>query len=141
MKRVRGFTLIELVISIVILSTIAVTMIGLPAFISRTSAEGLSSTQSAIIANAYLQEILRQEFSGANNDIDAYNGRVDTGARDGSNNLISGLENYRVQIAVQRVSFGPGVNNVPANATRLVTITVTDPMGEWVRLSGLRTRR
>jgi prepilin-type N-terminal cleavage/methylation domain-containing protein len=141
MKRVRGFTLIELVIAIVILSMITVTMVGLLAFISRTSAESLTSTQSAIIANAYLQEILRQEFSGASDDIDAFNGRVDTGARDGSNNLIPGLENYRVQIAVQHLSFGPGTNNVPASATRLVTITVTDPMGEWVRLSGLRTRR
>ena len=138
MKRARGFTLIELVIAIVVLSTIGITMVGLLAFISRTSAEGLTSTQSAIIANAYLQEILSQEFSGSDDDIDGYDGRVDTGARDGAGNTISGLENYRVQIAVQHVSVLPGV---PASATRLVTVTVTDPMGDTVALSGVRAER
>jgi MSHA pilin protein MshD len=137
----RGFTLVELVIAIVIVSTTAVTLVGLLAFISKTSAEGMARTQSADIANAYLNEILRQEFSSGNDDIDNYNGDVDYGVRDGSGNIVAGLENYRVSIAVQNPTFGPGTHNVPGNRTRLVTVTVTDPLGESVRLSGIRTRR
>ncbi len=137
----RGFTLIELVIAIVIISTVAVTLVGLLAFISKTSAEGMTRTQSADIANAYLNEILRQEFSAGDDDIDDYDGDVDNGVRDGSGNLVEGFENYRVSISVRSQAFGPGTDNVPAARTRLVTVTVTDPLGETVRLSGIKTRR
>lgn len=139
MKRLSGgFTLIELIVSIVILSTIGLTIVGLLAFIGRTSAQSLSQTQSAIVANAYLQNILSKQFGGGTDEIEAYDGQAHKWPRDGSNTPIVGLHDYHVAISVEDVTFGSGSNSVPA---KLVTVTITDPMGDLVRLSGLRTER
>src|SRR5690606_19079683 len=69
----RGMTLIELVVAIVVISMAAGTIIGLLAFMSRSSAEGMARVQSAAIANAYLQDILRRDFD----TVDGFDGRVD----------------------------------------------------------------
>ena len=153
----RGATLIELVVAIVIISAAASTIVGLLAFMSRTSADALLQSQSTSIANAYLNEILSRPITDPNaptdagrdnaDDIDDYlnlAGNIvlpDALVRDRSGTLVAGLQNYRVQAVITQppVWNAPGINILPAQM-RLVTITVTDPMGEITVLRGLKTQ-
>jgi hypothetical protein len=134
-------TLIELVIAITLISMTAATIVGLLSFMSRGSAEGMVATQSAQIASAYLNRILAEDFRGTTDDITSYNGDVYSGAEDALGNPIVGLESYRVVVTVSRPPLSAGTDSVSGNDTRLVTITVTDPVGGITRLSGIRTRR
>lgn len=128
----RGMTLIELVVAIVVISMAAGTIVGLLAFMSRNSAEGMARVQSATIANAYLQDILRKSFD----DVDDFDGRVDDGALDAFGNPIAGFENYTVTIDVG----SSGIGNLSSADARVITVTVRDPLGELVRISGFKTR-
>ncbi len=128
----RGMTLIELVVAIVVISLAAGTIVGLLAFMSRSSAEGMARVQSAAIANAYLQDILRRDFD----DVDGFDGRVDSQALDAFDNPVAGFENYRVAIDVS----SSGIANLSSTDARIVTVTVTDPLGELVRISGFKAR-
>lgn len=128
----RGMTLIELVVAIVVISMAAGTIVGLLAFMSRSSAEGMARVQSAAIANAYLQDILRRDFDA----VDGFDGRVDDEALDAFGNAIAGFEDYTVAIDVSSSS----IADVSSADARVVTVTVTDPLGELVRISGFKTR-
>ncbi len=128
----HGMTLIELVIAIAVISMAAATIIGLLGFISRSSAAGMTRAQSTTVANAYLQDILRRSFD----DVDDFDGRIDHGVVDALGNTIAGLENYTVAIDVSSA----GIANLSSNDAHLVTVTVTDPLGESVVLSGFRAR-
>ena len=132
--RIRGFTLIETVIAIVILSTAGITIIGIMARMAESSAEGLARTQSLSIARSYIDNILEQ----ANfNDVDDFDGQVHDGVRDAFGNVIPELSNYRVAVVVQNVGF----DGISSSNSRFVRVTVTDPLGRQVLLSGYRTNR
>ena len=101
MRRAQsGVTLIELVIAIVVIATAAATLVGLLAYMSRNSAEGMSRAQSAAIANAYLNEVLRAQFDASEDDIDGYDGRIDVGARSALGTVPDELQSYTVAIDV-----------------------------------------
>ena len=127
-----GFTLIETVLAIVILSTAGITLIGVMASMAKTSAEGFASTQSVSIARSYIDNILEQSSFA---DVTDYHGQVHIGARDAYGNVIPELSNYRVAITAQNVGF----DSISSSSARLVTVTVTDPLGRQFVLSGFRT--
>jgi MSHA pilin protein MshD len=124
-QKSSGFTLIELVISIVILS------IGVTAFlvlINQTvsrSADPMILEQANAIAQSYLEEVMLNSFCDPNLDCDTvcisnactactvpegsrdlfddvcdYNGLNNNGARDQNNNPIPGLGNFNITINV-----------------------------------------
>lgn len=132
----KGFTLIETVIAIVILSTAGITLIGVLARMAQTSAEGLAHTQSIGIAASYLDHILSRPNL---NDIDDFDGEVHTGAEDAFGKAIPEFQDYSVEVDVRD---NVSLHDIGGSAdVRLVTITVTDPLGRRVVLSGFRTRR
>lgn len=135
----HGITLIELVIAIVVISMAISTLVGLLALISRGSAEGLARAQSASIANAYLNEIQGKEFSATEDELVDYDGVARTGILDALGRPIAGLEEYRVQIDVRNVALGTA-QATAAGDTYRITVEVTDPLGELVRISGFKTR-
>lgn len=142
----RGVTLVELIISIVIIS---VGLAGIIVVINRnvlSSADPMVQHQAVAIAEAYLEEILAKEFNdpdGTNvgetratfDNVADYNGLPDNVVRDQSGNAIAGLGQYTVtaQVVNQDLS-GTGA----ANAL-LVTVTVTGPGNINFVLSGYRT--
>jgi MSHA pilin protein MshD len=145
----RGGTLIELVLAIVIITATAGTIVGLLGAMSRSSADAMMQSQSASIANAYLNEILGQSFSdpdgtpdfGRNNtdDIDDYaraDVLPDTTVRDRDGNAVASLSSYSVAVFITQ----PGLNGIPNADTRLVRVEVTNPLNEITPLSGFRTR-
>ena len=129
-----GFTLVETVIAIVILSAAGITLIGVMARMAETSAEGLARTQAIAIARSSIDAIMAQPSF---DDIADFDGEEHSGARDAYGNVIPELSNYHVEVDVQSVNF----DGIGTGDARLVTVTVTDPLNRDVVLSGLRTRR
>jgi MSHA pilin protein MshD len=143
-------TLVELVISIVIIGIAAAALFSAMAAITGRSADPLLRQQSLAIAEAYLEEILLQPFldsggavcpappaSRASYDnVCDYDGLSDNGARDARGQAIAALASYRVQVAVTAQAWA----GLAAGDVLRVQVTVTDPAGQPLALDGFRTR-
>lgn len=144
-------TLVELVIAIVIVGIAAAALYTAMASITGRSADPMLRQQSLAIAEAYLEEILAQDFldptshdqcptppatgrAGYDNTCD-YAGLDDAGARGADGALIAGLQDYRVRVAVTPQAF----NGLTAAAALQVVVTVEAPDGQTLTLSGWRT--
>ena len=139
-RRSRGMTLIELVLAITVIAIAVTSVLGLLSSIAVRSASALTSSQSAAIASAYLDEALSKAYAPAANaagranfnDVGDYN-FTDVGARDANNNAIPNLNQYTVQVAAVPAALGA----IP-DAIR-VDVTVTAPTGVVTQLTGFRT--
>jgi MSHA pilin protein MshD len=143
-SRARGVTLIELVLSIVIVAIAASAVLGLLSFASKGSADAMVRNQAVAIAQAYLEEIRFKEFAangvessrGDFNDVSDYNGLSNTGAHDQFGNSIAGLEGYNVNVSVANSALG----SIAAGSAKRIDVTVQNPgAGVTVLLSGYRT--
>lgn len=147
-RSLHGATLVELLVSIVIVSIAASTILGVLAMTTSGSADPMIRHQAAAIAEAYLEEILLKPLNDPNgidgegaradfDDLDDYDGLSDAGARDQFGSPIAGLEDYNVTISVTPTAGLPAVP--PADAMR-VDVTVTHASDVNFVLSGYRTR-
>lgn len=108
----QGITLIELVMSMVI---IAIALTGVLTVMNTTvrhSADPLLLSQSIAIAESYLEEILLQQYSDPSpvasveasrnlfDNVADYDGLSDAGAHDQLGNPITGLESFNVSVSV-----------------------------------------
>ena len=133
MRSQAGTTLIELVISIVIVS-IAVSAVLMALFMSYgSSADPMIRHQAVAIAEAYLEEISLKDFDDPDgvdgeanrtlyDDVDDYNGLVDVGARDQFNAALTGLDDYTVTVAVTASSALP---SIASTDLFLISVTIT----------------
>lgn len=147
----RGMTLVELVLTIVILGIAAAAMFSAMAAITGRSADPMLRQQSLAIAEAYMEEITLQAFPastacaasnngagrGSFDDVCDYNGLFYSSQAFAPRSATSttplpGLSAYEVRVAV-----APAVLN-GVNALR-ITVTVTDPTGQQLLLDGYRT--
>jgi MSHA pilin protein MshD len=127
-------TLIELVISIVIIS---IGLVGVLLAFNRTistSADPMIQQQAISIGQAYIEEIIGKAYSdpdGAEtgetgrtdwDDVSDYNGLSDAGARSqiDPTTSIAGLARYNVTVAIATATLG----GAPA---KLITVTVSHP--------------
>ena len=144
-RTMRGFTLIELVLAIVVIG-IAVT--GILSVMNETtahSADPMIEHQEIAVAEAYMEEILSKSYSiqpeqgcpgnCANrpnfDDVRDYNGLTDSQAKNELGNPV-GLPNYSVSVAVAPALLG-GVSALQ------VDVTVTGPNSTSITLTGFRT--
>jgi type II secretory pathway pseudopilin PulG len=125
-----GTTLIELVVAITIIAMASATIVGLLAFMSRNSAEGMSAAQRASFANAYLTRTLGENFD----DVDSHVTAAGSPISDGLNIELPDLEGWEVRVEVSDTLL-----NGDATAKH-IRVTVTDPFGEWTVLSGIKTQ-
>jgi MSHA pilin protein MshD len=139
----RGVTLVELVVSIVVVAIAISAVLGTLTFASTSSADAMVRQQAVSIASAYLEEILLRSYAdpdgvdgesarAAFDDVDDYDGLSNTGAEDQLGTAIDGLDQYRVEVEVVQETIG-GVD-----ALR-VDVSVDPPSGPTVVLSGYRT--
>jgi MSHA pilin protein MshD len=140
-----GVTLIEVVVAIVIVAMAATAILGAMSSITMRGAETMVRQQAVAVAEAYLEEILLQPvaFPGGVvpttratfNDEDQYNGLSDVGAHDQFGNAITFLSGYNVSVAVTQTT---ALTGIAAAQARQINVTVTDPNGVTVRLTGYR---
>jgi MSHA pilin protein MshD len=143
--RQSGVTLIEVVVAIVIVAMAATAILGAMGSITMRGAETIVRQQAVAVAEAYLEEILLQPvaFPGgvvptnraSFNDEDQYNGLNDVGARDQFGNAITYLSGYTVSVAVSQTA---ALTGIAAAQARQINVTVTDPNGVAVQLTGYR---
>jgi len=143
-----GVTLVELLISIVIVAIAASAVLGALSSTSGSSADPMVRRQAVSIAEAYLEEILLKPFADPDgvdgeaarvdfDDVDDYNGVVDAGARDQFGNLIGKLGDYTVSVTVSASSALPAV---PLADALRVDVNVVWQTSINFTTSGYRTR-
>ena len=149
-KKQSGVTLIELVISIVILSIAVVGVLSALGTIGGRSADPMIREQSIAIAEAYLEEINLSQFAAVGScpavpgaggranysHICHYNGLADNGAVNQNGSAIVGLSNYRVAVAVSNSS---NLGGLASSVVLRIDVTVTGPTSESFSLSAYRT--
>lgn len=141
--RQRGFTLIELVIFIVVVSAGLAGILSVMNAVGKTSADPLVRKQSIALVDSILEEILLKSFNdpdGTNVDETGRTDWDDVADYHGKTNadfapLPTELASYVIGIAV--VDDTTTLDTVPA---KRVTVTVTHGnTGEVVRATGYRT--
>lgn len=147
-KPQRGVTLVELLVSIVIVSIAASGVLGVLSMTTAASADPMIRHQAAAIAEAYLEEIMLKPIADPDgidgeaaradyDDLDDYDGLADAGARDQFGVLIAGLADYNVVVSVAPSS---GLPSVPAADALRVDVVVSHTADINFVLSGYRTR-
>ncbi|MEM7563336.1 MAG: prepilin-type N-terminal cleavage/methylation domain-containing protein [Pseudomonadota bacterium] len=148
MYRQRAFTLIEILITIVVVSVAAAALLSVFSNFVSKSADPVIQQQATTIAEAYMEEIQLRAFTdpqggesgGAEagesratfDDVQDYNSLIDNNVRDQNNNLIAVLSDYTVTVSVT----GEVLNTV--NAQR-IEVTVDHPAVQAIVLTGYRT--
>ena len=149
-----GLSLIELIISIVIISIAITTIVATFSRVSLSSVDPMLQEQAIAVAEAYMEEITLKPFldpdtltvcpapEGARSNYDNvcdYNGLNDVGVRDQTGGApISGLEQFTVNVTVQNSA----LNGVPAASSLRIDIRVshTSQRGGTAFLTGYRTQ-
>lgn len=140
----HGVTLVELIISMLIISIALAGVLSVMNFTTGRSADPMLQHQAIAIAEAYMEEILLQGYENPDggyegsdrdkfDDVDDYNGLHDESATDQDGNAIDSLGNYVIDVTVEPKTLN-GVN------AKEITVTVShDAMGE-IDLIGYRTK-
>jgi len=145
-----GASLVELILFIVIISIALAGILLVMNNITRSSADTLIRKQALAVAESLLEEVALQDFisaSGVTNPVtpanrateyhivNDYNEFATTGIFSMTNEPITGLGSYNAAVAVVPVALG----SIAAGSAVQITVTVTDPQNNQVRVSGYRT--
>ena len=139
--RHSGFTLLEIITTVVVIAIAATALMSVFSSTIRTSADPVLQHQALAIAEAYMEEILLKDFTvGLGNtrptfdDVRDYNGLNDVGARDQGNNPIAGLTDYTISVTV----VNDGLNGIAAVDSLRIDIVVSRASIDDILLSGYR---
>lgn len=128
----NGVTLVELIISMVIISIAVTGVFTVMNYTVSHSADPLMKQQAIAIAEAYMEEILLQAYDDPNgsnvgetrasyDNVDDYRNLNDIGAHDQHGVAVGNLTEYKVGVAVDTVTI-TGITDV-----QQVTVTVSAP--------------
>lgn len=144
----QGISLVEVVISIVVLAAALGGIYGALANLSVSSVDPMLQKQGLAIAEAYMEEVLSKQMAdGACPAVPGGGGRADysyvchhagtdNGARNQNGNSIAGLEQYNVTVSVNDVA----LNGIAAGQAKQIRVAVThDSANINVQLTGYRT--
>jgi type II secretory pathway pseudopilin PulG len=157
-----GFSLIEAIVSTLIVGTVVVSSLYSSLSISRSYRKMAESSRASLLAESYMTEILRASYEdpvepilgpepdeGTTSridfdDVDDYHGRVESPPqlRGGESINKDNLENFTVAIEVLPTD----PKNVEAieksidSGLKRITVEVTDGVGQRTRLFGLKSR-
>lgn len=144
-----GVTLIELIISIVIISIAITGIMMLFTGTMRTSADPMVRAQALAIARSYLDEIIMQPYSGdgpttgrANyNEVDDYNAiTAGSTVMDQYGNILTALNAYRVEVKVSACTPGSCDAQLSAvNAKKIEVIVTHNGLNIQIPLTAYRT--
>ncbi len=140
--RQHGATLIELIITIVIISIALSGILSVVNITTKHSAAPIIQHQAIAIAESYLEEILLLPITDPNgsnagetratfDNIDDYDDLSNSGAVDQAGSAILGLENYNVIVNVAD-------NTISGVVMKAVTVSVSYPSITTINLVGYR---
>jgi MSHA pilin protein MshD len=140
--RQQGASLIELIITIVIISIALSGILSVVNITTKHSADPIVQHQAIAIAESYLEEILLLPITDPNgsnagetrasfDNIDDYNGLANSGALEQTGNAIAGLENYTVSVTVAD-------SIISTVAMKAITVSVSRPNVTTINLVGYR---
>ena len=139
--RHSGFTLLEIITTVVVIAIAATALMSVFSSTIRTSADPVLQHQALAIAEAYMEEILLKDFAigpettrASFDDVRDYNGLNDVGARDQGNNPIAGLNDYTITVTV----VNDGLNGIAAVDSLRIEIVVSGALIDDILLSGYR---
>jgi len=148
MRRQSAFTLIEIIVTIIVIGIAATALLSVFSSMVRGSADPMIQQQATTIAEAYLEEIMLRayddpqvpESGGAEagetrptyDDVQDYNSLGTTQVRDQNNNPIAALSDYQVTVTVN----GAVLNTVSAMQ---IDVSVSHPATGAILLSAFRT--
>lgn len=159
-RRARGFTLVELILAITIVGVALAGIASVFITTSRHSADPAVQQQAQFIAEAYLEEILRQKFfdpdedkvcpaaeaggRGSYDNVCDYASIANQAPANAFGSTITQLSSYKVTVTVVRdgtVSLNGLNNNTGSSLYRVmrVDVNVTGPNSTSITLSGYRT--
>ena len=155
MRRQSAFTLIEIIVTIVVIGISATALMSVFTSFTRTSVDPVLQQQATTIAEAYLEEILLRAFddpqggeSGLGGD-EGESGRAEYDdvqdysvlpvgpAADQFGNPVAALADYTVTVTVTSTALDTAV---PVADTLRVDVSVNHPVIGDIELSGFRTR-
>lgn len=151
-----GFSLVETVMFIVIVSVALAGVLSVMNFTTLHSADPLIRKQAIVVAESMLEEIAQHDFanpsggfSGAAtpanralfDDIGDYHGYASSGifAIDNPGAPIPELAKYNAAVRVTDTTLGPAGAQIPAGSVKLISVTITGPDNVPVALSGYRS--
>ena len=148
MRRQSAFTLIEIIVTIVVIAIAATALLSVFSSMVRGSADPMIQQQATTIAEAYLEEIMLRayddpqvaESGGAEagetrptyDDVQDYNSLGTTQVRDQNNNPVAALSDYQVIVTVN-----PAVLNTVG--AMQVDVSVSHPATGTIVLTAFRT--
>ena len=150
----HGISLVELIMFIVIVGVALAGILLVMNVTTKNSADPLIHKQALAAAESLLEEIELQDFipvSGVTSvnqanraslyhivsDYNGFPNDATTGIYSVNGVPITGLGNYNASVTVANAALG-GITAGSASAV-LVTVTVTDPQGNNIQVSGYRT--
>jgi len=138
----RGFTLIELIIFIVVVSAGLAGILSVMNTVVKSSADPMVRKQTIAIAESLLEEILLKEYARPSSTVaatrnlydcvDDYNGYTTTGIVDMTGVSVAGLGSYNISPAVT-----VGATTLGGLTVKQVVVSVTGPQG-MISLTGYR---
>lgn len=149
----KGFTLIEVVIAIAIISiALTGTLLAFQTVV-RSSADPLIYQQATSIGKSYLEEIMSRQFPtslpcpappgggrSVYEDVCDYNNLTDVGARNQNGQTITGLEAYTVNVVLDTATAALGALT-PGTQVIRIDVTVSHASIPNLLFSGYRTQR
>jgi len=148
MRRQSAFTLIEIIVTIVVVGIAATALLSVFANMVRGSADPMIQQQATTVAEAYLEEIMLRAYDDPQvaesgvaetgetrptyDDVQDYNSLGTTQVRDQNNNPIAALSDYQVTVTVN----GAVLNTVGAMQ---IDVSVSHPATGAIVLSAFRT--
>jgi MSHA pilin protein MshD len=148
----HGFSLIELIVFIVIVSTAMIGILSVMNVVNKNSADPVLHKQALAIAESLLEEVELQDFTAPSGVTSAgtvttsnratgyhvisdYQGFSMTGITPLNNTTtVQGLGSYSASVAVLGLALG----GIPATSAVQITVTVTDPAGNKLQSVGYR---
>ena len=148
-RRHTGFTLIEVITTIVVLAIAATALLSVYTSTIRGSADPMIQQQAVSIAEAYMEEILLKAFTDPDgiggetrpdyDDVQDFNALPDTVVRDQNGNAIGTLSAYTITVTVSGDPLGDPLNLIPVADSLRIDISVFHPAIDPILLSGYRT--
>lgn len=151
MRREAAFTLIEIIVTLVVIAIAGVALVSAFTGTVRGSADPLIQQQATTIAEAYLEEISLRAFSDPQgfesgttegesgraeyDDIQDYRALAPAPAADQFGAAIPALAQYQVSVSITNA----GLNGIPAADSLRIDVTVNHPAIAPISLSGYRT--